>query len=167
MKKLFISCPMKNRSEKDIRNTMDALHKLAEEAFNQKLEVIDSYIEDNPPKDSKQAIWYLGESLKKLSEADYFVGIDMNSSPINYNGCEIETDVAVRYQIPIYLVNAPMVLPDVIASSKSLTNTMQAAVKAATEIVPGVELKVEANSIMDAIAKGIANGASSSMMGGM
>lgn len=112
MKKLFISCPMKNRSEKDIRYTMDALHERAEKAFKQKLEVIDSYIEDNPPKDSKQAIWYLGECIKKLSEADYFVGIDMDTSPINYDGCEIEKEVAMRYQIPICLANAQKVLPD-------------------------------------------------------
>lgn len=151
MKKLFISCPMKNRSEKDIRKSMDALHKLAEEAFNQELEVIDSYIEDNPPKDSKQAIWFLGESLKKLSEADYFVGIDMNSSPINYNGCEIETDVAIRYQIPVYLVNAPMVLPDVIASGLSLSNPVNIPVSMPTEIkVPNL-----ADAISDAISQSV------------
>ena len=38
MKKLFMSCPMKNRSEKNIRCTMDALHKRAEKAFKQKLD---------------------------------------------------------------------------------------------------------------------------------
>jgi hypothetical protein len=32
----------------------------------EKLELIDSYIEDNPPKDNNEAVWYLGESLKKL-----------------------------------------------------------------------------------------------------
>lgn len=119
MKKLFISCPMKNRSEKDIRYTMDALHERAEKAFKQKLEVIDSYIEDNPPKDSKQAIWYLGESIKKLSEADYFIGINMDTSPIKYDGCEIETEVATIYQIPTCLTNAQKVLPDLFIINKS------------------------------------------------
>lgn len=160
MKKLFISCPMKNRSEKDIKNTMDALHKLAEEAFNQELEVIDSYIEDNPPKDSKQAIWFLGESLKKLSEADYFVGIDMNSSPINYNGCEIETDVAIRYQIPVYLVNAPMVLPDIIASTLSLSNPVNTPVS-----MPATEIKVP--NLVDAISSAISHAANDRAIGGI
>lgn len=160
MKKLFISCPMKNRSEKDIKNTMDALHKLAEEAFNQELEVIDSYIENNPPKDSKQAIWFLGESLKKLSEADYFVGIDMNSSPINYNGCEIETDVAIRYQIPVYLVNAPMVLPDIIASALSLSNPANTPVS-----MPTTEIKVP--NLVDAISDAISHAANDRAIGGI
>ena len=30
MKKLFISCPMKGRTEENIKNTMNRLHKLAE-----------------------------------------------------------------------------------------------------------------------------------------
>lgn len=114
MKKLFISCPMKNRSEKDIKYIMDALHERAEKAFKQKLEVIERHIENNLPKDSKQALWYLGESLKKLSEADYFVGIDIESLPINYDVCKIESEftiVAMRYQIPTCLVSAVKVLP--------------------------------------------------------
>ncbi len=161
MKKLFISCPMKNRSEKDIRESMDALHKLAEEAFNQELEVIDSYIEDNPPKDSKQAVWFLGESLKKLSEADYFVGIDMNSSPINYNGCEIETDVAIKYQIPVYLVNAPIVLPDVIASGLSLSNQINIS---ASAIAPA---KVKVPNLVDAISDAISQSVNDRAIGGI
>ena len=50
MKKLFISCPMKNRSEENIRMTFDRLHKIAEAVYGESLEVIPTYIEDNPPK---------------------------------------------------------------------------------------------------------------------
>lgn len=163
MKKLFISCPMKDRTEQNIKKTMNTLHKLAEEAFNQELEVIDSYIEDNPPKDSKQAIWYLGESLKKLSEADYFIGIDMNTSPIYYKGCQIETDVAVNYCIPICLADTRAVAPDVIAMA---TYTPNVIVKP-PEIVPGVELKVNADRIMDAINQRVLDGLSDTRRGGM
>ena len=160
MKKLFISCPMKNRSEKDIRNTMDVLHKLAEEAFNQKLERIDSYIEDNSPKDSKQAIWFLGESIKKLSKADYFVGIDMNSSPINYNGCEVETDIAVKYQIPVYLVNAYVVMPDVIISGTNLTPSNVGTAVASAINPPKIDISIDdiANSINRSVANGVTRG---------
>lgn len=35
MKKLFISCPMKGRTEENIRKTMDKMHKIAEAMFEQ------------------------------------------------------------------------------------------------------------------------------------
>lgn len=34
MKKLFISCPMRKRSEEDIRKTFDKLHRIAEAVFD-------------------------------------------------------------------------------------------------------------------------------------
>lgn len=48
-KKLFISCPMKGRTEEDIRHDMNRMHKMAEIVFDQELEVIPSYIENDPP----------------------------------------------------------------------------------------------------------------------
>ena len=54
MKKLFISCPMKGRTEEDIRKSIHRMHKMAEAAFDQELEVIPSYIEDKPPENAKQ-----------------------------------------------------------------------------------------------------------------
>ena len=106
MKKLFISCPMKGRTEENIKETMHRRHKAAEAIVGEELEVIPSYIEDNPPKDSKEAVWYLGESIKKLSEADYIVCIEPNW---DYAGCATEDEVAIRYDItrirlPLYLV---------------------------------------------------------------
>lgn len=75
MKKLFISCPMKGRTEENIRKSMEKMHKLAEIIFDQKLEVIPTYIEDNPPESSNQGIWYLGKSIELLADADYFIGV--------------------------------------------------------------------------------------------
>lgn len=102
MKKLFVSVPMKGRTEEDIRKSIDKMHRIAEAVFDEKLEVIPSYIEDKPPKDSKEAVWYLGESVKKLAEADYFIGINYSSK---YNGCNIERDVAYYYGIKAYCVD--------------------------------------------------------------
>ena len=44
MKKIFISCPMKGRTEENIRKSMEKMHKIAEEIFEQELEVIPSYM---------------------------------------------------------------------------------------------------------------------------
>lgn len=43
MKKLFISCPMKGRTEENIKKSMDKMHKLAEIMFEQELEVIPQF----------------------------------------------------------------------------------------------------------------------------
>ena len=67
MKKLFISCPMKNRSKENIRMTFDRLHKIAEAVFGESLEVIPTYIEDNPPKCKTEGLWYPITQYKKES----------------------------------------------------------------------------------------------------
>lgn len=110
MKKLFISCPMKGRTEENIRKTMDKMHKIAEIIFDQELEVLPSYIEDDPPKDSKESVWYLGKSIKLLSQADYFIGIEWSYEM--WNGCDIECMVASRYNIPSYLIDVKSIAPD-------------------------------------------------------
>lgn len=115
MKKLFISCPMRNRTEEAIRESMDKMHKIAEATLGEELEVIQSYIKDNPPENSKQAVWYLGESIKKLSEADVFITIDENWE---YAGCRTERDVACRYGIPIIDASTEFVAPDAYAAMR-------------------------------------------------
>ena len=108
MKKLFISCPMKGRTEEDIRNSMDRLHKLAELVFNQELEVIPSYIPNHAPDACIRPVWYLGESIKLLSEADYFVGVYTD----HFKGCNIEHSVARAYGIPSYCIGLDQFMPD-------------------------------------------------------
>ena len=116
MKKLFISCPMKGRSEAQIRTTMTQLHKIAEAVFGEELEVIPTYFEDDPPENTNMALWYLGESIKKLSEADRFIGIYDEDK--GYRGCIIENIAAKNYNIPSYLVNVSYVAPDIIEQKR-------------------------------------------------
>lgn len=59
MKKLFVSVPMKGRTEEEIKASIQKMKKIAEIYEGEELELIDSYIEDNPPKDSKEAVWYM------------------------------------------------------------------------------------------------------------
>ena len=101
MKKLFVSVPMKGRTEEEIKASIQKMKKIAEVYEGEKLELIDSYIEDNPPQNKNQTVWYLGESIKKLAQADVFIGI---SDAWDWNGCYIETEVAARYGIKSYRV---------------------------------------------------------------
>lgn len=112
MKKLFISCPMKNRSEENIRMTFDRLHKIAEAVYGESLEVIPTYIEDKPPKCRTEGLWYLGKSIELLSQADYFIGICGDNAWL-YNGCTVEADAAKLYGMPVYLVPTNFSAPDV------------------------------------------------------
>lgn len=107
MKKLFVSVPMKGRTEQEIKASIQKMKKIAEIYEGEELELIDSYIEDNPPKDSKEAIWYLSESLKKLAQADVFIGIN---DAWDWNECYIEIETAKRYGIKTYMISANYVI---------------------------------------------------------
>ena len=109
MKKLFVSVPMKGRTKEEIKANIQKMKKIAEIYEGEELELIDSYIEDNPPKDSKEAVWYLGESLKKLAQADVFIGI---CESYDWNGCYIETETAVKYGIKTYAIPVRYVIDD-------------------------------------------------------
>lgn len=91
MKKLFISCPMKDRSDEAIAESRKRLKMIAEAVFNEELEVIDSIVSERPPVGSKESIWYLGNSITKLAEADYFIGINYAR---HFRGCDMERNIA-------------------------------------------------------------------------
>lgn len=107
MKKLFVSVPMKGRTEEEIKASIQKMKKIAEIYEGEELELIDSYIEDNPPQNNNQAIWYLGESLKKLSEADVFIGINES---YQWSECHIERETVLAYGIKNYAVPANCVI---------------------------------------------------------
>lgn len=109
MKKLFVSVPMKGRTEKEIKASIQKMKKVAEIYEGEELELIDSYVEDNPPKGNKEAVWYLGESLKKLAQADVFMGI---CESYDWNGCCIERETADKYGIKAYTIPVRYVIDD-------------------------------------------------------
>ena len=121
MKKLFISCPMRGRTEENIKNSMARMHKIAELVFDQELEVIDTYIPDNTPDCKHRRIWYLGESIKRMAEADYFIGIGYSDV---FKGCNIERDVARSYGIRITEVCIDEMMPDAAEIEREYYNNM-------------------------------------------
>ena len=102
--KLFISCPMRGLTDEMIKANREKMHKIAEIVFDQELEVIPSYISQDPPEGAMAPMWYLGRSIQLMSEADYYIGVNM---PYGYsNACVIENDVAVTYGLQRYLVDS-------------------------------------------------------------
>ena len=96
MKKLFISQPMKGKTNEEIRKEREKATFCAKELMGDEIEVIDSFFE-NAPADARP-LWYLGESLKLLSTADvaYFA-----SGWKTARGCKIEHICAEQYGINI------------------------------------------------------------------
>lgn len=92
MKKLFISIPMKGRTEYEIATEMDSILKEVKLFHGQDIELIDTYIKDAPANAS--SLWYIGESIKLLGEADIVYFAD---EWMHFNGCIIEHECAIRY----------------------------------------------------------------------
>lgn len=107
MKKLFVSVPMKGRTEEEIKASIQKMKKIAGIYEGEELELIDSYIEGYSPKDSKEVILVLGKSLEKLAQADVFIGI---FESYDWNGCYIEREIAERYGIKVYEILARYVI---------------------------------------------------------
>ena len=124
MKKYFIMVPMRVRTEENIRTWNETMHKMAELIFGEELEVIPSHIEDRPPKNSKEAVWYLGKDIQLMAEADYFIGINSYINKERYFGCEIETGIADHYCIPFIIFDgreAQYIMPDLYEDKKRTT----------------------------------------------
>lgn len=107
MKKLFVSVPMRDRTEEAIKTSIEKMKKIAEICEGEALELIDTYIEDNPPENNNSPVWYLGKSLEKLAEANVFIGID---NSWDWKGCETENSVASAYGIKNYRIRAEYVI---------------------------------------------------------
>ncbi len=96
VKKLFISQPMHGKTNEEIIKERKVLIADVYMKTHETLAVIDSFFE-NAPADAKP-LWYLGESLKLLSTADFAV---FAPGWQDYRGCRIEHDAAIQYGIPI------------------------------------------------------------------
>ena len=96
MKKLFISQPMRGKTDEEILKERKVLIADVYMKTHEEIEVIDSFFERAPA--DATPLWYLGESLKLLGTADFVV---FAPGWQDYRGCRIEHDAAVAYGIPI------------------------------------------------------------------
>ena len=95
MKKLFISQPMNGLSNEAIETRRNEIIEAVKEDYGD-IEVIDSFFK-GAPHDAKP-LWFLGESLKKLSEADI---VFFEDGWENARGCKIEHECASAYGLSI------------------------------------------------------------------
>lgn len=94
MKKLFISQPMKDKTNEEIESERAKAIATAKEILGEDVEVIDSFFKD-APHDAKP-LWFLGKSLELLSTADIAYFTEGWESA---RGCSIEHACAIAYGI--------------------------------------------------------------------
>lgn len=96
MKKLFISQPMRGKTDEEILAERKKAIESAERNLGELVEVIDSFFQ-NAPADARP-LWFLGKSLELLSTADiaYFA-----KGWEDARGCRIENQCAIEYGIEV------------------------------------------------------------------
>ena len=96
MKKLFISQPMRGKTDEEILAERKKAIESAERNLGEPVEVIDSFFQ-NAPADARP-LWFLGKSLELLSTADiaYFA-----KGWEDARGCRIEHQCAIEYGIEV------------------------------------------------------------------
>lgn len=92
--KIFISQPMKDLSEEEIRHNREKAIKKIKSLYGDDAEIIDSFIEGEG-----NSLWFLGKSIELLSTADvaYFLK-GWNTA----RGCRTEYMCADNYGIGAY-----------------------------------------------------------------
>lgn len=94
MKKLFISQPMKGKTDEEILEERKQAINIAQDIVGEPVEVIESFFQSAPAE--ARPLWFLAKSLELLSIADvaYFApGWE------DARGCKLEHECAVQYGI--------------------------------------------------------------------
>lgn len=96
MKRIFISQPMRDKTDEEIMKTREEAVRIAKNILKDDVMIIPSFFQGAPH--DATPLWFLGESLKLLSTADaaYFV-----DGWEGYRGCCMEHEAAEKYGIPI------------------------------------------------------------------
>ena len=97
MLKLFISQPMMGMTDEEILKKREQIISMVKAHYGS-VEVIDSFVKKNAPKDVNVSLWYLSKSIEFLSMADvaYFTQGWQDA-----RGCKIERECAEAYGVQI------------------------------------------------------------------
>lgn len=95
MKRLFISQPMRGKSDEQILAERSDAIQAAKDALGEEVEVIESFFQGAPA--DARPLWFLGKSLELLSTADiaYFA-----PGWGEARGCQLEHACAEAYGVP-------------------------------------------------------------------
>lgn len=96
--KVFISQPMRGKTEKQIR---EERKQIIDRFDKEKYEILDTIFTEEAPEGSDAGIYYLAKSIEELAKADIVVFV---TGWHKARGCKIEHNVASAYEkIIIYM----------------------------------------------------------------
>lgn len=105
MKKIFISQPMRDKTDEQIKSIREAVVKYVSNKYDDDVTIIDSFFE-NAPHDARP-LWFLGKSFELLSTADLAVFVDNWNE---YRGCVMENEACKKYDIEFITVDSKSLL---------------------------------------------------------
>ena len=112
MKKLYISVPMKGRTDEQIRESINKMWKMTEIMLGEECQVLPTYNKENREVPRFVA---LGRSIAWLGDADYVV----YCYPFyGFAGVESEVDIANNYDIPTIAYEGRFICPDIFTTLK-------------------------------------------------
>lgn len=114
--KLFISCPMKGRTEENIKKSFEVLERTAEAYAGEALEVVNPY-EPKAFESAADRICSMGDSIKLMADADYFITVDRFWE---HTECGVENNIAGECGVKRMLAMTDFAAPDVLKKSKNL-----------------------------------------------
>lgn len=95
--KVFISMPMKSKSTDQVRVEMNKVLEFIKTKLPEATlvdSIIDGADKDMAIKGDDAGVWYLGESVKRMSEADLIFFVNDWK---DYRGCSVERTIADAY----------------------------------------------------------------------
>ena len=115
---VFISLPMAGKTEEelkeDIQKAKESYFAVRPEMDPKEVAFISGLDNEEPPEwmedYDKQSLWYLGQSIKKLSKCDeaFFYG-----KWDKFRGCQIEATVCEKYGVPATRMISESVMIDI------------------------------------------------------
>ena len=132
MKRIFLSLPMKNRSDEAIKNTIEGMKRIITAYYpNEDLEFVDNFdagydISQKMIDDSEHpSCLYLSRAIFKMANCTHIAVIRSNvmyQTGDDYHGCYIEDEIARMYygNLPININDetGEILLPDLVEKAK-------------------------------------------------
>lgn len=106
MKKVMISQKMINLSPAQILETKNQIVQYLQETVfpYDEIEIISTFFTEDPPPSVKfDGVWYLGNSILKMSEVDLLV---VEPGAEESRGCKIEISVAKAYGLDVLILDS-------------------------------------------------------------
>lgn len=114
MTKIYISMPMRGRTDENIQKSFDKVEKLARVLLDDDVVVVNPFTPKSKKSDDipiRHDVQALGESISLMSLADHVFFVD---DYFCYPGCNVEKDVCTSYGIPHTTFRMEYICQDVI-----------------------------------------------------